>query len=494
MGKGLVKIDMDMQDLEEQLCAYANTDYYPFHMPGHKRVELSQQNPYGIDITEIEGFDNLHAAHGILQQSQERLRKLYNSKKAYYLVNGSTCGILSAAGASAKRGERIIMARNCHKSVYHAVQLFGFQAEFVYPKFLSCGIQGMVDPYDIECLLKKYADTRFVIITSPTYEGIVSNISEISKLVHKYHASLIVDEAHGAHFSLSSYFPESAISGGADIVVQSLHKTLPSFTQTAALHIAGSRVDCAKVEEMLSVFQTSSPSYLLMAGMERCVRLVQQSGAELFGKYEKRLLWFYKECGQLRQLHVFTDKDYERLSFYEVDQSKIVISTLGTAINGRELYEKLLHEYHLQMEMYSAQYVLAMTSIMDTDEGFYRLLAALKKIDKELENQPMLVQKAGIRFFLEKAYAVKKKVLEVSEIIDYNIEETELKGCIGKVCAEYIYLYPPGIPFIIPGEVVTSDFVEQLQEACRMGLNIQGPRDKACRKILTIANPPDDRI
>lgn len=104
MGKGLVKIDMDMQDLEEQLCAYANTDYYPFHMPGHKRVELSQQNPYGIDITEIEGFDNLHAAHGILQQSQERLRKLYNSKKAYYLVNGSTCGILSAAGASAKQG------------------------------------------------------------------------------------------------------------------------------------------------------------------------------------------------------------------------------------------------------------------------------------------------------------------------------------------------------------------------------------------------------
>lgn len=492
--------------LDERLAAYADSDFYPFHMPGHKRAELHFTNPYKIDITEIEGFDNLHHAQEILLQAQERLCELYQSRKSYYLVNGSTCGLLSAIGALTRVKKEIIIARNCHKAVYNAVKIFNLKAFYVYPEVMACGIQGTINPDDVENALNCHPNAGVVVITSPTYDGIVSDIRKIAEITQKYHAYLIVDEAHGAHFSLSSYFPESAVRHGADIVIQSLHKTLPSFTQTAVLHIAGSRVDCSQVEEMLGIFQTSSPSYVLMAGIERCVKLINQSGKLLFEKYHENLVHFYQECSELRCLHVLTKEDYGSNQVFDVDMSKIVVCTAGTQMDGRQLYEKLLNTYHLQMEMYSAQYVLAMTSLMDTKEGFVRFLCALKEIDQELYLQSsykeysMQIQfyedynSFTVTLFMQKAYAARKKILEVSEIDHYYIEETPLEKCSGKVCAEYIYLYPPGIPMIVPGEEMTGELITLLNECKNMGLHVQGAKDRQYRKILTVAQPLRNRL
>lgn len=485
----------EYKDLYERLAAYAKTDYYPFHMPGHKRSELNFVNPYKIDLTEIDGFDNLHHAEEILLNSQKRLGKIYHSKKSYYLVNGSTCGLLSAIGALVKANDRILIARNCHKSVYNAVKLFGLNAEYVYPEIMKCGIQGKINPEQIEDTFKKYQDIKLAVITSPTYDGIVSDISKIANIAHKYHAYLIIDEAHGAHFSLSSYFPESAISQGADIVVHSLHKTLPSFTQTAALHVASDSVDCTKLEEMLGIFESSSPSYLLMAGIDRCVGMIERSGKQLFDKYQEKLSRFYKACEKLKHLHLLTEKDYKEYDILAVDHGKILIRTSG--MDGVQLYHLLLERYHLQMEMYSAQYVLAMTSIMDTQEGFDRLFWALLEIDRELDDKQYLSEDMKMydtEKFLKEVYAVREKVMEISDAAYYNIEETLLDQCAGKICAEYIYLYPPGIPMIVPGEKISDSLIRVLETCRGMGLQVQGTKDRQYRKILTVAYDTDHQL
>lgn len=479
-------------ELYERLAAYGNSDYYPFHMPGHKRMPFAFENPYKIDITEIEGFDNLHDARDILKKSQDRLKNLFQSRKSYFLINGSTCGLFIAIGALTKRGDHILLARNCHKSVYHAAKIFGLKTDYVYPKILECGIQGAIGHYDVEKALQNNQNIRVVVLTSPTYDGIVSDIAKIAQIVHKHYAYLIVDEAHGAHFSFSSHFPVSALRKGADIVVHSLHKTLTGFTQTAALHITGEKVDCRRIEEMSGIFQSSSPSYLLMAGIERCIKLLEDNKEILFEQYYEKLAYFYEQCGNLKNLHILTKNDYMNEDIFDADLSKILICTRDTPINGKRLYRKLLEQYHLQMEMYSAEYVLGMTSIMDTEEGLGRLMQALKETDTQLH--PFKIQTVESKYFLETAYAARKKVLEISDTDYYNKEETPFKECIGKVCAEYISIYPPGIPLIVPGEEITDELLKTLEDCKKYGLHVQGMNDKQHRKILTVAQMQENRI
>lgn len=486
---------LQYKDLYERLAAYGKSDYYPFHMPGHKRAALNFANPYQIDITEIEAFDSLYYAEDLLRDSQKRLQKIYNSKRSYYLINGSTGGILSAIGASVKTGDEIIIARNCHKSVYNAVKLFQLKTHYIYPQFMECGIQGKIVPEQLEDVLKEHKNIKLVVITSPTYDGIVSDIKKIADIAHRYDATLIVDEAHGAHFSLSSYFPESSVSLGADLVIHSLHKTLPSFTQTAALHVAGDRADILGLEEMMSIFQSSSPSYLLMAGIDRCIGIIERSGKQLFDKYEKNLKRFYEIGKNLKHLHVLTEKDYEAYDVPAVDHGKILIRTCHPKVNGVQLYDLLLNKYHLQMEMSSAQYVLAMTSIMDTQEGFDRLFWALLEIDRDLELMCDLVEVCDdyrnnnqLGKFLERVYEKREKVMEISDTEHYNIEETLLQSSVGKISAEYIYLYPPGVPMIVPGEKISDHLIEVIGKCRNLGLHLQGFRDRQCQKILTVAS------
>lgn len=223
--------------LDEALIEYGSSDIYPFHMPGHKRQRLGEFCPEEIDITEIDGFDNLHHAGGILKEGQERLASLFGSDESFYLINGSTTGILAAICGCMKKGGRILVGRNCHKSVYHAACLMEARAAYLYPEPTDFGIQGSILPEEAERKLSEYPDVQAVVITSPTYDGVVSDIEAIAKIVHAHGIPLIVDAAHGAHFGFSDGFPQKAIALGADLSVESLHKTLPCYTQTAVLHM-----------------------------------------------------------------------------------------------------------------------------------------------------------------------------------------------------------------------------------------------------------------
>lgn len=459
-------------ELDQKLEQYSKSDYYPFHMPGHKRRMEWDINPYEIDITEIEGFDNLHHPTEILKEAEERAADLYHAKQSFYLINGSTSGILTAISSAVSFGGTLLMARNVHKSVYHAVYLRHLKTEYLHPKLTSSGLQGEIMAWEVELQLKRNPHIEAVMITSPTYEGIVSNISEIAKICHRYQVPLIVDEAHGAHFGFHEYFPESAITQGADLIIQSMHKLLPSLTQTALLHINDeSYVDVKKVKFFLGVYQTSSPSYLLMAGMERCIRLLKEKKEKLFSEYVDKLCRFYQEMEQLSMIEILTEKN--------MDRSKIVISVKDTNMSGQELYETLLQRYHLQMEMASGSYVLAMSSIMDTEDGFLRLQHALMEIDGTLHRQ----EKTDTNHFIEEFYAEHEKKIEIYEALEQSGVVVGLEDAVGKISRDTIFLYPPGIPVLLPGEFIEEATAAKIRKAMALGLNIQGNSELQNGKI-----------
>ena len=505
--------------LLERLTEYAGSDAYPFHMPGHKRREIPDgipggfPDPYGIDITEIDGFDNLHHAEGILKDAMDEAAAIYGADRSWYLVNGSTCGILSAVFATTENGGKILTARNCHKAVYHAICLNRLEAEYLYPEEITeFGINGGIRAEDVRKALEKDAmhcagnsgDVRgkitkiqAVLITSPTYEGVVSDIRAIADVAHEYGIPLIVDEAHGAHLEYADQchsFPKSALEYGADIVIQSLHKTLPCFTQTAILHVKGKLVDQDRISRYLSMFQTSSPSYLFMAGMERCIRYMDGDGRNEMIRYEKRLERFMERMEGLQVLEVL---DREICGKYRTvagwDPSKIVVSTMRAEdFHGEELAETLRRKYHLEMEMTAPEYVIAMTSLMDTEEGFERLGTALLEIDGALRRRTESGRK-------EKAASETPEGLEskvshpvrrmlICEAMDADTERTAFQDTVGKVSAEFVYLYPPGIPIIAPGEVFTDAIVEKIMAYKAAGLLVQGPADPDADVILTLSS------
>ena len=506
--------------LLERLTEYAGSDAYPFHMPGHKRREIPDgipggfPDPYGIDITEIDGFDNLHHAEGILKDAMETVAAIYGADRSWYLVNGSTCGILSAVFAATENGGKILTARNCHKAVYHAICLNRLEAEYLYPEEITeFRINGGIRAEDVRKALEKDAmrcagnsgDVRgkitkiqAVLITSPTYEGVVSDIRAIADAAHEYGIPLIVDEAHGAHLEYADQchsFPKSALEYGTDIVIQSLHKTLPCFTQTAILHVKGKLVDQDRISRYLSMFQTSSPSYLFMAGMERCIRYMDGDGRNEMIRYEKRLERFMERMEGLQVLEVL---DREICGKYRTvagwDPSKIVVSTMRAEdFHGEELAETLRRKYHLEMEMTAPEYVIAMTSLMDTEEGFERLGTALLEIDGVLRRR----MESGRK---EKAASETPEGLEsklshpvrrmlICEAMDADTERTAFQDTVGKVSAEFVYLYPPGIPIIAPGEVFTDAIVEKIMAYKAAGLLVQGPADPDADVILTCQTP-----
>ena len=271
------------RSLEETLLEYARSDLLPMHMPGHKRrgSPSGENLPFALDVTEVEGMDDLHDAHGILAEGMARAAALYGSDRAFYLVGGSTVGILAAIRAAVRPGDAVILARNCHRSVYHAAELCRLRPHYLMPSAeLDFGVCASVSPDALARALEDCPDARLAVITSPTYEGVISDVAALASLCHKRGIPLLVDQAHGAHLGFGG-LPAGAVAVGADLVVQSLHKTLPSLTQTALLHVSGNRIDSAAVERQLSVFETSSPSYPLMASIDRCVRRMDKQGEVL---------------------------------------------------------------------------------------------------------------------------------------------------------------------------------------------------------------------
>ena len=371
--------------LYEKLNTHFVDGPYPMHMPGHKRNPhfLPDRFPYDIDITEIYGFDDLRDPRGILLDTARLAADLYGSREAFLLVNGSTVGVLAAIGAHVKYGEKILAASNCHWSTPNAATLFGLKVVYVTPETDEIsGVPCSITPDSIYLALKKNPGIKLVIITSPTYEGVISDVAAIAEVTHKSGALLAVDSAHGAHLGFSDDFPKSAVADGADLVVVSLHKTLPALTQCSLLHICSERADTTAVRRLLNILQTSSPSYVLMASIDHCLRLLQADSYKLFREYEQRLSNFSYSLLDMQKLIVLNHgHDKHHPGFYDFDPGKIVILTKNIPLSSKDLYDILRIEYKIEAERVFENYVIALTSICDCAEGFARLSNALCVID-----------------------------------------------------------------------------------------------------------------
>ncbi|MCD7736832.1 MAG: PLP-dependent transferase [Lachnospiraceae bacterium] len=533
--------------LLDKLMLYTSSDAYPLHMPGHKRQISYFEHPFAIDITEIDGFDNLHHPEGILLEAQERAARLYGADETFYLINGSTCGILAAVSASVRRGGRVLMARNSHKAAFHAALINGLRADWLYPETDMCrGIYGSIRPDQVrEALAKKYPghtgnslcrtrngiptddSIQAVFITSPTYDGVVSDIRAIAEEAHRAGAILIVDEAHGAHFAMHSYFPQSALECGADIVINSLHKTMPSLTQTALLHVKGNRVDRDRLRKYLGVYQSSSPSYVLMASIDECVQMMETQRTELFERFVQRLKKLRSHLGGMRALHLVSGNE-PGISAFGFDPSKILISTENcpacvlpgqnaakreadgrSALTGPELGQILRGRYRLEVEMEAEHYVTAIMTVADTQEGFDRLERALLEIDAQLSGMmrsespgdtgtdagcDMCSPETNVGTDRSKRSGQEElvfpqpvAVMTMAEADGYLREPVLLEQSLGRIAAEPIYLYPPGVPLLVPGEQIPDELPGLLTRYQRFGLKIQGMADYSARTIQCVS-------
>ena len=463
-----------MSNLQEKLEKYYKEDYLPMHMPGHKRniKLLGKKLPYKIDITEIDGFDDLHHASGIIKNIENKAKKIYGSKRSFLLVNGSTCGILAGIRSVVNFGDKVLVARNSHKSVYNAIELNGLEPIYMLPKIGKDGIDRNIDSKQVEEKLKENNDIKLVIITSPTYEGVISNVKAISDIAHKYNVPVLVDEAHGTHLKfMENICDKEALKMGADIVVQSLHKTLPALTGTALLHIRGNLVKEENVARELSIFETSSPSYVLMSSIEECLDIIESKGKELFKEYQNNLEYFYNETKKLKNLKILGNEILNKNNkagiekeFY--DFGKIVIKTNETNIVGKELANILRNDYKIELEMSSINYALAMTSICDSKESFERLLHALKKIDESLEQKEK-------KFNNYDTILPRKEVSILEAIKNRNLEFKNYNELEGRISKEYIWVYPPGIPLITPGEVISKELIKKIEEFINTNIEIR---------------------
>lgn len=417
-------------------------------MPGHKRQMGCFDNPFQWDITEIAGFDDLHHPEkdGILTRAQERASKLYGAEESHFLVNGSTAGILSAISGCVTREGKLLMARNSHRSAYHAAELRGLRVSYVYPQFIKeLGINGGILPADVENVLAEEEGIEAVFVTSPTYDGVCSDVRSIADICHRAGVPLIVDQAHGAHFPFSEYFPEDAIRAGADVVIHSVHKTLPALTQTALLHLQGDLADGERIRHYLSVYQTSSPSYVLLASLDACMELLEHEGQELFTDYVQRLEGFRNSCRDLKTLRL-AGKELEGFcGVQEFDRSKLLISTRGTRLGGEKLSGLLRERFHLEMEMAAPDYVVGISSVADTEEGFRRLGLALHELDAENEK--------------EKEFPQESRKTDRSQ---------------NRISRAYVYVYPPGTPVLAPGDVVTEEIEEEIRRWQAAGFTVHG--------------------
>jgi len=481
------------------LIEYNTQGSYPWHMPGHKRrlhtiFPEIVDNPFSIDVTEVAGLDDFHHPTGIIKQALDRATQIYGSLQSYYLVNGSTCGILAAISAVCKPGDSIIIARNSHKAVYHAIRMLRLRPVYVMPDWNDkLSMFGGMSSEAVKKALKTHSDAKAVILVSPTYEGVVSDVEKIAKIAHKAKVPLIVDAAHGAHFeymanvnetiSTTNYekVPDPAIRLGADIVIESLHKTLPAMTQCAILHYKSGFIKQSRLEEYLSIYQSTSPSYVFMATMEACLKKMDHERDGLFIVYKQLLDEYRKKLQGLQHIHLVGENDFKKHNIYDYDDGKFVFSVENCGIpqedgirrvNGVVLSEILEKEYGQVMEMAAGNYVIAMTSVADTKEAFEALYQALETIDgqlTELNEITDMYNEEGVNYSL-----LPQRKMTIADAKESNLLEVSLEESVGHVCGEYIYIYPPGVPLIVPGEVITNEIIQEIRKAIKLGLNIKG--------------------
>lgn len=449
-----------------------------FHMPGHKKGAIYKmlgygdivENLYKIDTTEIPGTDNLHSPEECIKESLKRASEVFKSDKTFYLVNGSTCGIEAVIMASVNPKEKIILNRDCHQSAINSCIIGDIDPIYVNPSINkdSNTLSG-VSFNDVKRVIDSNLDAKAVFLTYPTYFGDVFDLKSICSYAHEKGMTVIIDEAHGAHLGLSEKLPETALSQGADIVIQSTHKTLPSFTQSSMIHIKGNRIDINKLTNMLRITESSSPSYLLMASLDIAVDIYEKNGFDLMDKLLNNIDEFKSELYKLKNIKVDESKDY----------TKIFLNTKKLGTTGHELESILRKKYNIQVELSNYYGVLLIATIGNTKDEFLKLKDVLFEIDKIYKKE---------NYLKNVSYPIKlpKKILSPREAFYMDKKNVKIENSIGKISGEYIIPYPPGVSLVSPGEEITREVIDYIIECKSKGMNVNGVKDSELRFIQVI--------
>lgn len=467
-------------------------------MPGHKRLMYGEmpKQAMRMDITEIDGFDNLHQSEDILKKLQEKAASLYGADQTFYLVGGSTCGILSAISAAVPEGGHILMARNCHKSAYHAAYLRNLRISYLYPRIIEeYDLNEAISLDEVQLALENIKDVDAVMIVSPTYEGRISDVASIANFLHERRIPLIIDEAHGAHLGWDKGFPPNSCQSAADVVIHSVHKTLPSMTQTALLHVNGDLISRERLKRFLHIYQSSSPSYVLMASIDNALTMVDRNRDTLFinfKSYYTQLLSCLSQCKYLNFLPLEEGKQ---------DIGKLIISGKKINLSGQKIYDILLQEFHLQLEMAAGSYCLAMFTIADKEDAYQRFLKAMLVIDERIGSgiiisdlhHSKLPSMNGLYRQRKSDWISKdlKEIIPLRDAWDQSGEYCKLEDAIGKHVGEFVNLYPPGVPLLVPGEIITNEDYMEICKYIELRLNVQGLEYIDSRYYVKIIAPKE---
>lgn len=462
--------------LIQALESIVNEKLISFHMPGHKNGRLTALNDDYLkyDITEIPGADHLHDAESCIRETEQAISDFYQSYESHMLVNGSTVGILSMILGCTEPGDKVLVNRNAHKSIYNAIEMNNLIPIYMYPEVDNeFGVpQDFILSEHLKCK-DSVADVKICILTYPTYEGLCYSIEDMIEFCHANKIPVLVDEAHGSHLILHKTGPKSALELGADVVVQSFHKTLPAMTQTSCIHFSKNAVlnDFMKdrIRWYLKSLQSSSPSYVLMASIDSMLTIMEKNGSSLAHALENHVQDFYTETSQLKYMRFY--------HFKQMDITKMLLVIPKAyycegVFDGPSISRALRETHRIQCEYETNNTILFMTSIANMKSDFDKLKLALFEIEhaygqwiaEPSENQGFTLKQTGqidynaMYQFLERH---KCQQLSVYDAIRQPRECLEIDDAVGKISCEYVTPYPPGIPIIVPGEVI-SEMVIQL--------------------------------
>lgn len=505
-------MNQNTMPLAQKLIEYRNKKHISMHIPGHKEAygdampeltALMGRQALGCDITEIEGFDDYHDPEGIISDAQRLAAELFGAEETYFLPNGTTSGIMAAVAAAACEGEHIIVASDCHKSVTRGLILSAAEPVYINP-FIDkkTGLPAGLDPERLAGVLKAVG-AKAVVLTNPSYYGTYSDLRKITEAAHRYGAVVIADEAHGAHlkFTASKDIPD-AMSAGADIAVQSTHKMLGSLTQSSMLHVQGDIIDRRRLLYNIRLLTSTSPSYLLMASLDAVRHRMAMNGYELWQRIA-HITDMYAEMidsiSGIRCIRCFTAADGKSRP---LDRARLLITAEELGMSGTKLAGLLCRDYNIDMELSDESYVLAVMGSGTSEEHMRTLYESLKKISEkasELNADPSY-ESSSINHDYIKSYAAAAAELKhictmtPRRAVFSRHDIIEAPYAHGRVCAEEIAVYPPGIPLAVPGEKITDKTIEMIINLTERGVHVHGVevRSEEDRKKIMLSVAEDE--
>lgn len=469
-------LDQNRVPIAEALEKFHNNRVVPFDVPGHKRgkgnPELTAflgQRCMSIDVNSMRPLDNLCHPVSVIREAEELAAEAFGAGYAFFMVGGTTSAVQAMVFTAAKRGDKIILPRNVHRSVINAMVLCGAVPVYVNPAVdKRLGISLGMSVSDVEKAVKENPDAKAILANNPTYYGICSDIKTITELAHKNNMLMLADEAHGTHFYFGENLPLSAMAVGADMASVSMHKSGGSLTQSSFL-LTGKNMNSGRVRQIINLTQTTSGSYLFMSSLDISRKNLAVGGKEIFKKVNYLADYARSEINQIGDFYAYSKELVNGDSIFDFDTTKLSVNTVDTGLAGIEVYDILRDDYDIQIEFGDMGNILAYISVGDRERDIERLVGAMSEIRRRYRKD-----KSGM---LISEYIPPHVVTSPQEAFYADKESLPLDESKGRICSEFVMCYPPGIPILAPGEEVTDDVIRYIKYAKEKGCFMTGAED-----------------